>query len=248
VIHSISGVQPARVVQEERRLADAYARRGVTGAARDLAAHDFILRQREHRVVRLLAEEGFDSLTDARILEVGCGDGQWLRDFVRWGARARNLIGIDRLDDRLRIARRLGPAGATIALASAAQLPVADGRFDIAVQSTVFSSVLDPEVRLYIAREMRRVVRPGGLIVWYDLRVNNPDNPDVARIGRQEILRLFEGCSVRLESITLAPPLCRRLIPVSEALCRFAEGLSALRTHYLGAIRTPTNAGACVAH
>ena len=31
-------------------------------------------------------------------------------------------------------------------------------------------------------REMARVLQPGGAVLWYDLRVNNPRNPDVRRV------------------------------------------------------------------
>ena len=53
--------------------------------------------------------------------------------------------------------------------------------FDFVFQSTVFTSILDSEVRKEVAGEMLRVLKPGGVILWYDFHVNNPRNPDVLR-------------------------------------------------------------------
>ena len=64
------------------------------------------------------------------------------------------------------------------------------------LQSTVFTSIQDDGLKAQVAAEMMRVVRPDGLILWYDFRVNNPRNPDVTGVGKTEILRLFPGLKV----------------------------------------------------
>ena len=46
-------------------------------------------------------------------------------------------------------------------------------------QATVFSSTLDRRMRQNIAREMLRVLKPEGIVLWYDYHVNNSRNPDV---------------------------------------------------------------------
>ena len=58
---------------------------------------------------------------------------------------------------------------------------------------------------------MIRVVKNEGMILWYDYHVNNPWNPDVRGVKKQEILRLFPSCQIRVQRTTLAPPLfaCR---------------------------------------
>lgn len=52
-----------------------------------------------------------------------------------------------------------------------------------------------------------------------------------------EIRGLFPGCRFTFERITLAPPLARRLAPLSRGLCTFLESLKIFNTHYLAAIR-----------
>jgi hypothetical protein len=42
--------------------------------------------------------------------------------------------------------------------------------FDLVTQFTVFGSLLDNQLRL-VAAEMHRVLKPGCLILWYDLQL-----------------------------------------------------------------------------
>ncbi len=121
--------------------------------------------------------------------------------------------------------------------ANAAHLPFSPAAFDLVLQSLLFTSILDPAMKQAVAREMLRVLKPGGLILWYDYHVNNPWNPDVAGVKKNEIQALFPGCRVQLRRITLAPPLTRLLAPHSFLLCSLLEKLRVLNTHYLGVIR-----------
>src|SRR4051794_17861525 len=73
------------------------------------SAQMFMRQTRERAVVRLLRDAGVVPLSGRRILDVGCGDGQWLADFETWGAERTLLAGIDLLPDRVASAqRRLG--------------------------------------------------------------------------------------------------------------------------------------------
>jgi hypothetical protein len=101
----------------------------------------------------------------------------------------------------------------------------------------LFTSVLDGDLRRTIAREMVRVLRPGGLILWYDYHVNNPRNRDVRGVPRQEIKQLFADCDLELERLTLAAPLARWLASRSHIGMGIARAIPWLTTHYLGVIR-----------
>ncbi len=152
-------------------------------------------------------------------------------------------MGIDLLPERIAAARLATAAGVTFLCGSAAKLDFPDGAFDCVLQSTVFTSILDDAVRQQIAREMLRVLRPDGLILWYDFHVNNPWNPDVRRVSRREIRRLFPGCRVELRSVSLAPPLSRRIAPYSWLLCHLLSAIPFLCTHYLGFITREQTSG-----
>ena len=87
-----------------------------------------------------------------------------------------------------------------------------------------------------LAREMLRVLRPRGLILWYDFWLN-PTNPQTRGIRPAEIRQLFPGCRYRFRRITLAPPLARRILPLSWTLAMVLEKAKLFNTHYLVIIR-----------
>ena len=154
------------------------------------------------------------------------------------GERApENISAIDLLPERIREARALCPAGISLECGNAEKLKFPDGSFDLVFQSTVFTSILDEEMKIRIAREMLRVLHPSGMIVWYDFTVDNPWNPDVRGIPRREITRLFPECRFEFERLTLAPPVGRRIARVSTFLYRFLSAVKVLDTHCLALIR-----------
>jgi ubiquinone/menaquinone biosynthesis C-methylase UbiE len=227
----------AELKAEESRLQEVYARRRSDLYSRFNVAQLFILHEREQRFLKLLSRHGCVPLETKTILEIGCGNGALLRDFVNWGARPENVTGIDVLPDRVAEATRLCPNGMQIQRGNAADLELPSGYFDLVVQSVVFTSVLDTEIKRRIAAEMLRVVKPEGLIFWYDYHMNNPRNPDVRGVGRQEIHELFPNCQIELQRITLAPPIARRVAPYSWLLCYLLSNIPWLCTHYIGVIR-----------
>jgi ubiquinone/menaquinone biosynthesis C-methylase UbiE len=183
----------------------------------------------------LLSDAGAFPLDRAEILDVGCGHGGWMLEFLQWGAALQHLHGIDLIPDRIAHAReRL--AGADLRCADGRKLPWPDQAFDLVTQFTVFSSILNPAVRRQMADEMRRVLRPGGKILWYDLRRSNPMRP-VRGLRRAEILRLFPGCAIRFRNATLAPPLARIVAPHSWAAAFALESLPFATTHLAAVIQ-----------
>jgi ubiquinone/menaquinone biosynthesis C-methylase UbiE len=224
---------------EEARIRDAYARRGnLSRYSWFNRAHLLGMQEVERRVLDALAGHHSMPLEETRVLDVGCGTGVWLREFVKWGARPDRVCGIDLLADRISEARRVCPAGVTLQCGNAAQLEFENGSFDLVLQSMLFSSVLDVDMRRRIAREMLRVVSPSGLVLSYDYHMNNPRNTDVRRVTAVEIHQLFPGCDIHLQRTTLAAPLARIVAPRSMGLYRLLSSIPVLRTHYLAVIRT----------
>ena len=196
----------------------------------DRPANRFLRRGQERALAKALEEIG--PLSGKRVLEVGCGSGNWLEML----AGAASLAGIDLDPGRAARAAARFPE-ADIRAGDASSLPWASGGFDVVLQSTVFSSILDLGMRRAVASEMRRVLAPGGAILWYDFFVDNPSNPHVRGVRRREIDALFPGCRVALRRATLAPPIARRIVPVSWTRAALLEALRVFDTHYLGVIR-----------
>jgi len=238
-IQNASMTELASQELEEARIRAAYAHRPL--GARRYSAFDpgslVANYEIETAVLKLLRRYGRTELASQRILDVGCGDGQWLRRMLEWGARPDHLTGIDLLPDRIAAARWLCPADVQLVCGSACQLPHSDATFDLIFQFTVFTSILDFEVKQHLAHEMFRVLRSDGIIVWLDYHVSNPANHEARGIGKREIIRLFPDCGVRLHRIMLAPPLSRLLARYSMIACMLLGKIPLLCTHYLGSIQ-----------
>jgi len=197
-----------------------------------------IEQERWRALEHLLQSAGFIPLDNRRILDIGCGSGKILAGFESWGAKRQNLFGVDLLADRIKRAKEQFPE-ITFRETNAEALPFVDGSFDLVAVFTVFSSILDDQMARNITREINRVLRSGGAVVWYDFRLNNPFNPQVRGIPRQEVASLFPGFAVRLVTTTLLPPLARRLGPLTDRLYACLASLRCLRTHYLGVLVKP---------
>jgi ubiquinone/menaquinone biosynthesis C-methylase UbiE len=203
--------------------------------AKDRPANLFLRHGQERVLVQLLGDHHVTPLAGKRLLDIGCGEGEWLSIFERMGVRRADLAGIDLDPDRAAECRARVP-GADVRAGDASRLPWPDASFDLVSQLTVFTSILDAGLKRAIAAEMRRVLRPGGRIVWYDFSYDNPRNRNVRGIGRREIAALFPGCRLDLRRATLAPPLARRLVPRSWTAAALLESMRILNTHWLGLI------------
>lgn len=156
---------------------------GVDGVSREAGAHEasrpdapaaarlgnpsFVWRSGQERRMSLM--ERYVSFDGQRVLDLGCGLGEYVRAFARRGADA---IGSDVAMDRLAEARRrVAAAGASGAAgvrgffgAAGEALPMRDASMDIIVLNEVIEHVQDDRQTI---REIARVLRPGGTCILY---------------------------------------------------------------------------------
>jgi phosphatidylethanolamine/phosphatidyl-N-methylethanolamine N-methyltransferase len=111
---------------------------------------------------RIAAVAQMGKTPGTRVLEVGVGTGIGARLYPR----SFEVLGIDLCADMLENARRRivreGLHHITLERMDAANLAIDDNSFDVVYAPYVLSVVPDP---VRVAREMRRVCRPGGRIV-----------------------------------------------------------------------------------
>lgn len=197
------------------------------------------VQERQRAMLRLFVRLGWNDLESRRVLEVGCGTGGNLLELLRIGFAPRNLAGIELLPDRFAQAMQALPSGVTLMQGDASTAKFPDECEDIVLQSTVFSSLLDAPFQWRLAQAMWRWVRPGGGVLWYDFTVNNPRNPDVRGVSVARIRELFPQGRVRVQSLTLAPPIARRVCAIHPGLYNVFNTVPLLRTHVLAWIQKP---------
>lgn len=170
------------------------------------------VQQKERKLVKLLHKQGMVSLSDKRILEVGCGTGSNIMEFIRFGARPENIIGNDLLENRLKTAKNNLPAGVKLLCGDASKLDLPELSFDIILQSTVFTSILSDSMKKDLAENMWRLLKPGGTIIWYDFVIANPHNPDVRAVPVREIKQLFPFAdTIKIKRLTLFPFIAQKV-------------------------------------
>ncbi len=220
-------------MNEYQRIKDVYSNRK---DKRNQAYSLFFSKRREGEISEAAKNRTVTSLVEKRILDVGCGGGEVLSYFLRDGVPPEILYGIDLLLERIEKAKRSYPHIHFIC-GNAEKLPFPDEYFDIITQSTMFTSILDNELKKKIALEMLRVLRNDGIIIWHDYRYSNPLNSDVKGIGKREIMDLFPDCQFNFILINLNPFIARPLIKISWTLCEILEKISFLRSHWLVTIK-----------
>jgi ubiquinone/menaquinone biosynthesis C-methylase UbiE len=144
---STARLEATLVSTSNRSYYDAFAERYDRG--RDEGYHKLIDDQAAELVRRV--GEGRD------VLEVGCGTGLVLQRVAQF---ARSAKGIDLSPGMLEHARR---RGLDVTEGSATALPFPDASFDVAYSFKVLAHIPDLPACL---REMMRVVRPGGHLVF----------------------------------------------------------------------------------
>jgi glycosyltransferase involved in cell wall biosynthesis/ubiquinone/menaquinone biosynthesis C-methylase UbiE len=184
---------------------------------------------------KVLLQHGLNA--GASVLDVGCGSGgDLLRIADEFASLHPSLHGVDLLPDRIERARQALP-DAKLHVCPAERLPYESQHFDIVICSTVFSSILDQDIARAIAAEMLRVVAEDGIIICYDVRYPNPFNPHTRAISRRRLRQLFPGARLHLMSVTLLPPLARRLGPFCGVGYGPLHAIPLLRSHYLAEVR-----------
>lgn len=172
-------------------------------------------------------------ISNIKLIEIGAGTGNNLLFFHRLGIPFNNIVGNELLEDRAKFLKQNIEA-IHVDIGDATELSYNE-EFDIVFQSTVFTSILDTEIKEKLATKMWEMTKKDGFILWYDFKYNNPSNKDVKGVGKSEIRELFpNNKGIDFYNVTLAPPI-GRLIGKAYNIVNFLFPF--LRTHLLAVIK-----------
>lgn len=140
---------------------------------------DVMRRQIIPPISELVRESG--GADKVKLLDIGCGTGRTLHQLAIAHPTLR-LHGADLSPAYIKLARKRleHVEELTLAVENGEALPWADGTFDV-VTSTYMFHELPRNARRNVAREMFRVVRPGGLVVIED-SAQVSESPELASV------------------------------------------------------------------
>ncbi len=206
--------------RELERAAEFYETRDSGTAARDTWSPlhtdaSYIAWQQRTAFLRLLRRAGITSLEALTIADFGCGEGGWLLWLASLGLDQRNAFGVDLSQTRVEAARAKLPL-ARFDAGSAHSVDLPDASRDMVSQNTLFSSVHDAQLRAAIAAEMDRVLKPGGVVLWCDIRPAGL--PYRAYLALMRFAwALLKGMWTQGPSAFRKPAMADYLVPFSEA-------------------------------
>ena len=190
--------------------------------------------EKDRAITRLFVDRGLDRrIATAKLLEIGCGNGANLLRFLRMGFAPDRLVGNELLADRVRESRRVLPASVQLVAGDATTVELPQSGFDVVCLFTVLSSILDAPFQERLAARAWSLVKPGGGLLCYDFVYNNPRNSDVRGVPVRRLRELFPAATMRLQKVTLAPPLGRPLARRWRSAYSLFNCIPALRTHVL---------------
>jgi len=199
------------------------------------------MNERERTLMKTMSYLGFDDRgPEVSVLDVGCGTGNNLADFIKYGYLPEKLFGMDINKNQLKGTHQLH-SNLNIITGDAFYMPFPSDTFDICLAFDLFA-VIEPKKRKLIADEIRRVLKPGGVLLWFDLRLKSKSS-GVWAVPLDEIRKLFSGFTFQLKQIGLVPPLARKLSKRSMTLTHIVALIPMLRSHLCGALIKPGNSG-----
>nr|HMN25759.1 class I SAM-dependent methyltransferase [Ignavibacteriaceae bacterium] len=189
--------------------------------------------EKERALVKWIKANNIFPLEDKTILEIGCGNGNNILTFLKFGFDPVNIYANELLEERYLIAKKKIPQEIHLIKGNALDIEVPNNKFDIVYQSMVFSSILDKNFKKDLAVKLYDLTKPGGGILWYDFIYNNPRNPDVKGVKLNEIKELFDINPSFIKKITLAPPIARIVSKVHPFFYTLFNSTYIFRTHLL---------------
>ncbi|WP_319402087.1 methyltransferase domain-containing protein [uncultured Anaeromusa sp.] len=175
----------------------------------------------EYKLVEKLLANHKGHLNQIDVLDVGCGEGRWLRKLVDWGADPSKLCGVDINQDIIELARSLSAPGIHFEKAMADKLPYADGSFDLVILIGVLQHILDPELQKAIGMELLRVLKSEGVILTYNYSKSGWDTTDINTqmrikamgVDEENLKNFFGECQIEYEEMLTSDSIITNMIP-----------------------------------
>lgn len=116
------------------------------------------------------------------ILEVGCGDGRFLRQLMASSPQAKRIVGVDIVDPETMLPPDLlNRPGSEWVTAYGHELPFPDDSFDLVCIAHVLHH-LQPDLVEATLAEMQRVLKPGGEFMICEMFRDEQSDPQMSHV------------------------------------------------------------------
>ncbi len=189
--------------------------------------------ERDRYLHKLAVKENILSENN-EILDFGCGEGFVMELFNNWGMSPHFLTGVDISNKRITNAKLIFPKFNFFHIDNS--LPFDDEKFSAIIVSTVFSSIRNNQERAFWASELNRVLKSNGVIIFYDMKINNPFNAKTKKVLLSDLKDLFNGYEVNYWTLTVWPHFARLISNFSIKLYSIMTKLKFLHTHFIASL------------
>jgi SAM-dependent methyltransferase len=190
--------------KEKERLKD--WQRGV------LQCSDFYLSFKDqlgtNKLVSKISDKAHFDLKQASVLDIGCGDGQWLRKLHTLGAAPEKLTGVELSEPLLEQAASLSAPDMKYIQSDPDELPFKDATFDLILVFGLLMHVLDEHLLRKVAREILRLLTDNGMILTFNFNKGawNQLEPylqfTTKGLELEELTGLFPDCHIDYEEMS----------------------------------------------
>ena len=148
---------------------------------------------------KVLKIKELEPISDFKILDLGCGDGQSSIFFEKHFPTS-DYEGIDVSEDSIKVAQQKTLARAHFQPYDGSRVPFADQTFDVVFIACVLHHV-DFQYHQGILEEVKRVLKPSGRLYIFE---HNPYNPVTVKV--------VNDCPFDEDAVLLKPSYSRRLL------------------------------------
>jgi 2-polyprenyl-3-methyl-5-hydroxy-6-metoxy-1,4-benzoquinol methylase len=150
-----------------------------------------------------------NDLSKLKILDVGCGDGNFIRTLIEWGCEPKNITGIDLMRYRINTCKKKTHSDVKFIVGNFSKQ---FKNFDLVVANTVFTSILKSNERKILAHNMWNATKINGWVMIFDFRYNNPYNKNVKKISIKDLKKYFNHSNKFFYCYLLMIPIIARKI------------------------------------
>lgn len=169
--------------------------------------HNYVF---EKELLKYFFSRNIPEFNRKKVLDVGTGAAEILFFFLKHGITLKNIFGLELLLLRAeKVKKKYGFF--QFLNANGENIPFADKCMDIITLTYVFSSIIEDKMCYNIGKEMLRVIKDDGIIIWYDSYGGKKLSENTRSYKENDIKQFFPDCEYEFKRIGLGKIFNKRI-------------------------------------